>query len=89
MVVGVFLLAFLFSLGYLAARRERSPRLFLFGAAVFFLLLLQMGLGELQWRTHLPWGLVLVHVFLAATVWIGTIALATLFVRPNVDFANR
>jgi cytochrome c oxidase assembly protein subunit 15 len=89
MVVGVFLLAFLFSLGYLAARRERSPRLFLFGAAVFVLLLLQMGLGELQWRTHLPWGLVLVHVFLAATVWIGTIALATLFVRPNVDFANR
>jgi cytochrome c oxidase assembly protein subunit 15 len=89
MVVGVFLLAFLFSLGYLAARRERSPRLFRFGAAVFVLLLLQMGLGELQWRTHLPWGLVLVHVFLAATVWIGTIALATLFVRPNVDFANR
>lgn len=89
MVVGVFLLAFLFSLGYLAARRERSPRLFLFGATVFVLLLLQMGLGELQWRTHLPWGLVLVHVFLAATVWIGTIALAALFVRPNVDFANR
>ena len=89
MVVGVFLLTFLFSLGYLAARRDRSPRLFAFGAGVFVLLLLQMGLGELQWRTHLPWGLVLVHVFLAATVWIGTIALATLFVRPNVDFANR
>jgi heme a synthase len=89
MVVGVFLLTFLFSLGYLAARRERSPRLFTFGAGVFVLLLLQMGLGELQWRTHLPWGLVLVHVFLAATVWIGTIALATLFVRPNVDLANR
>lgn len=88
MVVGVFLLAFLFSLGYLAARRERSPRLFAFGAGVFVLLVLQMGLGELQWRTHLPWGLVLVHVFLAATVWIGTIALATLFVRPNVDFAD-
>jgi cytochrome c oxidase assembly protein subunit 15 len=89
MVVGVFLLTFLFSLGYLAARRERSPRLFAFGAGVFVLLLLQMGLGELQWRTHLPWGLVLVHVFLAATVWIGTVALATLFVRPNVDLANR
>jgi cytochrome c oxidase assembly protein subunit 15 len=88
-VVGVFLLTFLFSLGYLAARRERSPRLFAFGAGVFVLLLLQMGLGELQWRTHLPWGLVLVHVFLAATVWIGTVALATLFVRPNVDLANR
>jgi heme a synthase len=88
-VVGVFLLTFLFSLGYLAARRERSHRLFLLGAAVFTLLLLQMGLGELQWRTHLPWGLVLVHVFLAATVWIGTVALATLFWRPNVDLADR
>jgi cytochrome c oxidase assembly protein subunit 15 len=88
-VVGVFLIAFLFSLGYLAARRERARRLFTFAAGVFVLLLLQMGLGELQWRTHLPWGLVLVHVFLAATVWIGTVALATLFWRPNVDLADR
>ena len=88
-VVGVFLITFLFSLGYLAARRERSHRLFLLGAAVFAVLLAQMGLGELQWRTHLPWGLVLLHVFLAATVWVGTIALATLFWRPNVDLADR
>jgi cytochrome c oxidase assembly protein subunit 15 len=88
-IVGIFLLTFIFSLGYLAARRDRAPRLFKFGAAVFVLLLAQMGLGELQWRTHLPWGLVLVHVFLAATVWVGTVALATLFFRPNVDFADR
>jgi len=88
-IVGVFLIAFLFSLGYLAARRDRCHRLFLLGAAVFSVLLAQMGLGELQWRTHLPWGLVLLHVFLAATVWIGTIALATLFWRPNVDLADR
>ena len=87
-VVGLFLLTFLFSLGYLAARRERSPRLFALGAVVFGLLLAQMGLGEIQWRTHLPWGLVLTHVFLAATVWIGTVALATLFFRPNVDFLD-
>ena len=88
-VVGVFLCTFLFSLGYLFARRARSPRLFLFAGGVFLALLAQMGLGELQWRTHLPWGLVLVHVFLAATVWIGTVALATLFWRPNVDLADR
>jgi heme a synthase len=88
-VVGVFLITFLFSLGYLAARRERSRRLFLLGLGVFVVLLAQMGLGELQWRTHLPWGLVLVHVLLAATVWVGTIALATLFWRPNVDLADR
>ena len=89
MIVGIFLLTFLFSLGYLAARQENAPRLFAFGVGVFVLLLVQMGLGELQWRTHLPWGLVLLHVFLAATVWIGTVALATLFFRPNVDFAHR
>jgi cytochrome c oxidase assembly protein subunit 15 len=89
LIVGIFLLTFLFSLGYLAARRENAPRLFAFGVGVFVLLLVQMGLGELQWRTHLPWGLVLLHVFLAATVWIGTVALATLFFRPNVDFAHR
>jgi heme A synthase len=87
-IVGVFLLAFLFSAGYLAARRDRAPRLFALAVAVLLVLLAQMGLGELQWRTHLPWGLVLVHVFLAATVWIGTVALATLFWRPNVDFAD-
>jgi cytochrome c oxidase assembly protein subunit 15 len=88
-MVGIFLCTFLFSLGYLAARRDRSPRLFALGAGVFVLLLGQMGLGELQWRTHLPWGAVLAHVFLAATVWVGTVALATLFFRPNVDFADR
>ncbi len=88
-VVGIFLCTFLFSLGYLGARRDRSPRLFALAGGVFVVLLAQMGLGELQWRTHLPWGLVLVHVFLAATVWIGTVALATLFWRPNVDFADR
>ena len=88
-VVGVFLLTFIFSRGYLAARREHAQRLFLLGTGVFVVLLAQMGLGELQWRTHLPWGLVLVHVFLAATVWVGTVALATLFWRPNVDFADR
>ena len=56
---------------------------------MLFRSLAQMGLGELQWRTHLPWGLVLLHVFLAATVWVGTVALATLFFRPNVDFTDR
>jgi cytochrome c oxidase assembly protein subunit 15 len=87
-IVGVFLLAFLFSIGYLAARRDRSRRLFALAVAVLLVLLAQMGFGELQWRTHLPWGLVLVHVFLAASVWIGTVALATLFWRPNVDLAD-
>jgi cytochrome c oxidase assembly protein subunit 15 len=88
-IVGVFLCTFLFMLGYLASQRDRAPRLFAFAAGVFVLLLLQMGLGELQWRAQLPWGLVLVHVFLAAAVWVGVVALTTSFFRPNVDFVDR
>jgi heme a synthase len=92
--VAVFSVAFVFSLGYLAARRGRSPRLFALAVGVGLLLLVQMGVGELQWRTHLPWGVVLVHVVLATTVWAGVVALATLFIRPlrslqpNVGFAD-
>ena len=33
------------------------------------LLAVQMVIGEVQYRTHLPWWLVLVHVTGAATVW--------------------
>jgi len=86
-VVGLFLCSFLFSLGYLAARREQSPRLFLAALGVLALLLVQMGIGEIQWRTHLPWGVVLVHVALAAAVWAGTVALAVLIWRPLRSFA--
>ena len=68
-IVGVFLLSFLFAIGYLAAHRQRSPRLFRFGLGVLALLLIQMGVGELQWRAELPWEIVLVHVVLAAAVW--------------------
>jgi heme A synthase len=35
-----------------------------------------MVIGDIQWRTHLPWGLVLVHVALATAVWAGVVALA-------------
>ena len=81
-IVGVFLISFLFAIGYLAAYRQRSPALFRFGVGVLVLLLIQMGIGELQWRAELPWEVVLVHVVLAAAVWSGTVALAALFFRP-------
>ena len=68
--------------GSLAAFRARSPLLFRFGLGVLALLLVQMVVGEIQWRTELPWELVLVHVGLAAAVWAGTVALAALFFRP-------
>jgi cytochrome c oxidase assembly protein subunit 15 len=80
--VGAFLISFLIAIGYLAAFRERSPVLFRLGIGVFALLLVQIGIGELQWRTKLPWELVLVHVAVAAAVWAGTVGLAALFHRP-------
>jgi cytochrome c oxidase assembly protein subunit 15 len=87
-VVGLFGCIFLFAVGYLAARRDLAPRVFRFAVALLVLLLLQMGLGELQWRTHLPWGLVLVHVALAAAVWAGAVAVAALLFRPPASFAR-
>jgi cytochrome c oxidase assembly protein subunit 15 len=80
--VGFFLISFLLSLGYLAASRERSPKLFRIALLTFGLLIAQMGVGELQWRTKLPWELVLVHVALAAAVWAATVTLTALFYRP-------
>jgi cytochrome c oxidase assembly protein subunit 15 len=81
-VVAVFGCSFLFLLGYLAARRSRAPRLFLVSLGVLGLLLVQVGLGELQYRLHLPWYLVLVHVAVAATAWACVVALVTAFWRP-------
>ena len=85
--VAVFGLSLVFGLGYLAARRERSPRLFRLAAVLVGLVVVQMGLGELQYRTHLPWWLVLIHVSLAAGVWAWTVALVTLVRRPLASLA--
>jgi heme a synthase len=85
-VVAVFGLALVFTLGYLAARRDEAPRLFAGAAGLVALVLVQMGIGELQYRAELPWWLVLVHVAVAAGVWVGCVALATQFVRPLAGF---
>jgi heme A synthase len=49
---------------------------------VLEILILQMAIGELQYRTHLPWGLVLVHVSIASALWASVVALASLLRRP-------
>jgi heme a synthase len=87
-VTAVFGCAFLLLLGYLAARRERWPRLFRGALGVLGLVIVQMAVGELQYRLELPWGIVAVHVALAAAVWAATVAfLATLW-RPPAAFAE-
>jgi heme a synthase len=88
--VGLLGLGLVFLLGYLAARRERSPRLFALGLGVLALLLAQMALGEIQYRTHLPWPLVLVHVGFAAAVWGALVAFVTvLWRRPQPLVSGR
>ena len=72
---------------YIIRRRAWWP-LYAEGAVILlFLLLVQMGVGELQYRTHLPWWLVLVHVGLAAAVWAGAVALVAVIRRPPKPFA--
>jgi len=88
-VVAVFGCSYLFLLGYVAARRSSAPRLFVAALAVLAVLLLQVGLGELQYRLHLPWYLVLLHVGVAATAWAGIVALVTSFWRPPAWLARR
>ena len=66
-------------LGLVAAVVRARPRAGVelkLAAAILGILLVQMVIGEIQWRTELPWGLVLVHVALATTVWAGVVALA-------------
>jgi cytochrome c oxidase assembly protein subunit 15 len=86
-VVAVFGCSFLFLLGYLAARRSRAPLLFAAALGVLAVLLVQVGLGELQYRLHLPWYLVLLHVGVAATAWAALVALVTAFWRPPAGLA--
>ncbi|MBA2568547.1 MAG: COX15/CtaA family protein [Actinobacteria bacterium] len=79
---GLFGLSLLFVLGYLFARRNRSRRLLRVGLLLAALALAQSAVGELQWQAELPWGIVLVHVALAAAVWSAAVVLVTLFYRP-------
>jgi heme a synthase len=79
--VAIFGLTLVFLVGYLAAQRRAVPLLFRLAVGLVALLLVQMGIGELQYRTHLPWWLVLVHVAAAAAVWGLTVVFAALLRR--------
>jgi heme a synthase len=85
--VGAFGLSLVFLLGYLASQRSRWPSVFRLGLAVLGLLVIQMALGEIQYRTHLPWPLVLVHVGIAAAVWGALVGFVTVLWRPPAAFA--
>jgi heme a synthase len=79
----VYGLLFLGLLGWLYRRRDRLRLPFLAALALLGVLLVQMAVGEIQWRNALPWWLVLVHVGLAAAVWAATVVLASLLWRAR------
>jgi cytochrome c oxidase assembly protein subunit 15 len=72
-----FGITFLLLLAWLARNRERAGVLVPGAVVLLVLLLVQMTVGELQYRNQLPWWLVLIHVALAAAVWAWTVGLVT------------
>ena len=74
--------------GVLAAwawrRRERFPWLIRGCVGLLAILLAQMGIGELQYRTYgtVPWAVVMIHVALAAALFGWTVGLVARFWRP-------
>jgi cytochrome c oxidase assembly protein subunit 15 len=86
-VAAVFGIGFL-ALGLLLWRsRATLPGVFRLWGATLAVLVAQMILGEVQYRNALPWGLVLVHVFLAATIWSLSVAIAYVLWRPPATLA--
>jgi len=80
----VFGISFLILLAWLYRNRDRAGVLAPGAGILLGLLLVQMLVGELQWRNQLPWWLVLIHVALAALVWAWTVALvAALWRTPR------
>jgi cytochrome c oxidase assembly protein subunit 15 len=76
----VFGISFALVLAYLVRAKAQQVR----GALVLLgLLAVQMTIGEVQYRTHLPWWLVLVHVTVAATVWAAATSFVFSLWRPR------
>jgi cytochrome c oxidase assembly protein subunit 15 len=68
--------------------RGRYPGLLQVWGILLLTLVAQAILGEIQYRNALPWGLVLVHVFLAAAIWTFSLALAFALWRPPAALAR-
>jgi len=72
LVVGIFLWRL----------RQELPGIARGGGLLLVVLLVQMAVGEIQYRNALPWWLVAIHVSLAATIWVLTVAVAYTLHRP-------
>ena len=68
--------------------RRAAPGIVRLAVVLLGVLLAQMLVGEIQYRNALPWGLVLVHVTLGATVWGLTVAVAYALWRPPLALVS-
>ena len=72
----VFGIGFLVLLLALVVLRRRARSELMLAGGLLVVLVIQMIIGEIQWRNQLPWELVLVHVALATAVLAAAVALA-------------
>jgi len=83
-----FGIAFLLLAAWAWRERARVPWLLRGCAGLLGLLGVQMGIGETQYRTGLPWWLVLIHVTIAACVFAWTVGLVARLWRPVAPKAH-
>ncbi len=88
-VAAAFGLGVLFIGWFLVRMRDRYPGLVLLWGGLVAALGAQAIVGEVQYRNALPWGLVLVHVFLGAAIWGLGVALAYALWRPPAPLARQ
>lgn len=74
---------------FLWRARRGYPGVFVLWALLVGVLGVQAVLGEVQYRNALPWGLVLVHVALAASIWMLTVLIAQVLWRPPRRLARQ
>ena len=86
-VAAVFGICVLVLGAILLRRRRDAPGVVLVWAGLLAALAAQAVVGEVQYRNALPWGLVLVHVILAAAIWTLFVALALVLYRPPAPLA--
>jgi len=82
--VAAFGIVFLALAAWAWARRASWPWLLRGCVALLAILLLQMGIGEWQYRRYgtVPWWVVVVHVFVAALLFAWTVGLVARLWRP-------
>jgi heme a synthase len=82
--VAAFGIVFLLLAGWAWLRRATSPWLLRGCVVLLAILLVQMGIGEAQYRTYgsVPWWVVVIHVALAAALFAWTVGLVARIWRP-------